>query len=83
MTHNEIIILMGVFTKNEREYRFTSKNFLWGLLLILLLSVGSIRRKLLKTNHIQIQKVAILYSDRMKINLIPNKLFRYFRFLKN
>ena len=30
---------------------FTSKNYRWWLLLILLLSVASIRRKLLKTNH--------------------------------
>ena len=28
---------------------------------------------------IQIQKVAIFNSDRKKINLIPNKSFRYFK----
>ena len=43
--------LKGVFAKNERGYRLnaTKKRF-WSLL-ILLLSVASIRRKLLKTSH--------------------------------
>ena len=51
----------------------------WWLLLILLLFVVSLRRKLLKRltpkneASIQIQKVAIFYSDRKKINLIPQK----------
>ena len=43
--------LKGVFAKNERGYRLNAikKRFL--SLLILLLSVASIRRKLLKTSH--------------------------------
>ena len=52
---------------------------------ILVISVAPIRRKLLKTTHteeriasIQIQKVAIFDSNRKKINLIPNKSFRYY-----
>ena len=40
--------LKGVFAKNERGYRPTAKK--WSLL-ILLLSVASIRRKLFKTAH--------------------------------
>ena len=43
--------LKGVFAKNERGYRLNAiKKRFWSLL-ILLLSVGSIRRKLLKTSH--------------------------------
>ena len=45
--------LKGVFAKNERGYRLTAKNYPWLALLILLLSVVSIRRKLLKTTHIE------------------------------
>jgi len=45
------IYLKGVFAKNEKGYRVTSKNIWWRLLLILLLSVASIRRKLLKTTY--------------------------------
>ena len=49
----------------------------WSLL-ILLLSVASIRRKLLKTTQTEeIQKVATFNLDRKIINLIPNKSFRY------
>ena len=43
--------LKGVFAKNERGYRLTAiKKRFWSLL-ILLLSVASIRRKFLKTSH--------------------------------
>ena len=43
--------LKGVFTKNERGYRLNAiKKRFWSLL-ILLLSVASIRRTLLKTSH--------------------------------
>ena len=43
--------LKGVFAKNERGYRLNAiKKRFWSLL-ILLLSVASIRRKLLKTSH--------------------------------
>ena len=38
------VIVKGVFTKNERGYRLTAKNYRWWSLLILLLSVASIRR---------------------------------------
>ena len=49
--------LKGVFVKNERGYRLTAKTKrLWSLL-ILLLSVASIRRKLLKTTHIEERNV--------------------------
>ena len=43
--------LKGVFAKNERGYRFNAiKKRFWSLQ-ILLLSVASVRRKLLKTSH--------------------------------
>ena len=41
----------AVFSKNKRGYRLTAKNKRFWSLLILLLSVASIRRKLLKTIH--------------------------------
>ena len=69
--------LKGVFAKNERSYRNTSKNIRWWSLLILLLSVAPIGRKLLKTTHpknvasIQIQKVAIFDSDPKKTQFNP------------
>ena len=44
-------ILKGVSGKNESGYEHRSKNIRRWLLLILLLSVASIRRKLLKTAH--------------------------------
>ena len=60
--------LKGVLAKNERGFI---------LLLILLLSVVSMRRKWLKNNSyvssMQIQKVATFNSDRKKINLNPDK----------
>ena len=43
--------LKGVFAKNERGYRRNAKIKRFRSLLILLLSVASIRRKLLKTIH--------------------------------
>ena len=43
--------LKGVFAKNERGYRLIVIKKRFWLLLILLLSVASIRRKLLKTSH--------------------------------
>ena len=43
--------LKGVFAKNKRGYRLTSNWIWWWLLLTLLLSVESIRRKGLKTTH--------------------------------
>ena len=60
-----ILMLKGVFAKNERGYRLTAKNKRFWSLLILLLSVASISRKLLKTTHTEIY-------------LIPNKSFRYY-----
>ena len=60
--------LKGVLAKNERGFI---------LLLILLLSVVSMRRKWLINNSyvssMQIQKVAAFNPDRKKINLNPNK----------
>ena len=47
----KLISLKGVFAKNERGYRLNAKNKRFWSLLILLLSVASIRRKLLKTIH--------------------------------
>ena len=76
--------IKGSVCKNEDyfPYRLTSKNIRWWLLLILLLSVASIRRKLIKipkiVASIQIQKVAIFDWNRKKINLIHNKSFRYY-----
>ena len=58
--------------KHEGGYRLKAKNYPFRSLLILLLSVSSVRRKLLKTlmlkniTSIPIQKVAIYDSDRKK-----------------
>ena len=49
------IMLKGVFAKNERGYRLNAINKRFWSLLILLLSVASIRRKLLKTTHTEEQ----------------------------
>ena len=46
-----IFYVFGVFAKNERGYRLTAKNNRFWSLLILLLSVASIRRKLLKSTY--------------------------------
>ena len=43
--------LKGVFAKNERGYRLIAIRKRFYSLLILLLSVASIRRKLIKTPH--------------------------------
>ena len=71
----QILPLKVVFAKNERGYRFTAINNRFWSLLILLLSVASIRRKFLKTSHTEEQSVhtncGIL--DRKKIKLISNK----------
>ena len=75
----KVLSLKGVFVKNERGYRRNAKNMRFWSLLILLLSVASIRRNLLKTIHTEewsahkIQKVVTFNSDRKIINLIPNK----------
>ena len=76
--------LKEVFAKSEKGYRLKSKNILWWLLIILqlLLSVASIRRKLFlkkrlirkKVESIQIQKVATYDSDRKKA--IYKKIFQ-------
>ena len=49
--------LKGVFAKNEREYRLTSKNNCIWSLPILLLSVASIKRKLLKMTYAEERSV--------------------------
>ena len=71
--------LKGVLAKNEKGYRLTAKNNRAWSLLILLLSVASIMRKLLKTKlvpkkveSIQIEKVATNDSNHKNINLISN-----------
>ena len=67
---------------DERGFMSTAKNKLFYSKLILLLSVTSIRRKLLKRlipkniASIQIHKVAIFKSDHKIINLIPSKSFK-------
>ena len=43
------MLFKGSVHENERGYRLTAENKCFGSLLILLLSVASIRRKLLKT----------------------------------
>ena len=70
----KILALKGVFAKNEGGYRLNAiKKRFWSLL-ILLLSVASIRRKLLKITYTQeqIQKIATFNTDHKIINLIPN-----------
>ena len=65
-------------------YRLTSKNMRFRRLLILLQSIASIRRKLLKTNDTEERSVHTnsercnIKHDRKIINLIPNKTFRYY-----
>ena len=54
--------LKGVFAKNYR----------WWSLLILLLSVASIKRKLFKTTNTEERSVATFNSDLKKISFIPN-----------
>ena len=62
-----------MFDKNEREYRLTTKiNHLLSLL-ILRLSVASLRRKLLKTSYTEERSVHInlkvaIYDSNSKIN---------------
>ncbi len=57
---NGFWFLKGVFAKNERGYRFNAiKKRFWSLL-ILLLSVASIRRKLLKL--LSMNKISIIFS---------------------
>ena len=75
--------LKGVFAKNVRGYRLNAiKKRFWSLLI--LLSVASIRRKLLKrlsmknVVSIQIQKDATWNSDRKQINLINSFLTEQF-----
>ena len=46
-----------MFAKNERGYRLAAKMKPFSLLLILILSVASIRRKLLKTTHTEERSV--------------------------
>ena len=65
--------MKGWYRLNALKKRFRS-------LLILLLSVASMRRKLIKTTNteIQIQKDAIFYQDRKQINFISSKSFKYY-----
>ena len=49
--------LKGVFAKNERGYRLNAIKSAFLSLLIFLLSVASIRRKLIKTSHTEERSV--------------------------
>ena len=62
------ILLMGVLAKNERGYRRNAKNKRFWSLLILLLSVASIRRKLFKTTHTE-ERSAHTNSESYNIRL--------------
>ena len=64
--------LKGVFAKNKRVYRLSVKNKLFRSLLILLLSVVSIRRKLLKTTYTEERSVHP-NSENCNINLGSQK----------
>ena len=56
-SHLNYFLLKGVFAKNERGYRLNAiKKRFWSLL-ILLISVASIRRKLLKTTNTEERNV--------------------------
>ena len=72
-----------MFAKNERRYRLNAIKKRFRSLLILLLSVASIRRKLIKLIQksvapIQIEEIGTYDLDRKKIKLISNKSFRYY-----
>ena len=74
----KIHILKGVLAKNEREYRLTSKNSRWWLLLILPLYVASIRRKLLKTSF-GLRRFNFLHIDETdKSNFSGNQQKNFF-----
>ena len=60
--------LKGVFAKNESGYRRNAKNKRFQSQLILLLSVASIRRKLLKTIHTE-ERSAHTNSESCNIQL--------------
>ena len=77
---DKIKVLRKVFAKNERGYRHTATNNRFLSLLILLLSVASLRRKLLKKTcrelcSIRIEKVATYDLYCKRINSISNNLF--------
>ena len=62
------IWLKGVFAKNERGYRLNAiKKRFWSLL-ILLLTVASMRRKLLKTTNTE-ERSVLTNSERCNIQL--------------
>ena len=66
-----ILMLKGVFAKNERGYRLTAKNKRFWSLLILLLSVASISRKLLKTTHTE-ERIVFTNSESCNIQQFKN-----------
>ena len=75
-----------MFAKNERGSRLTAKNKRFWSLLILLLSVASVRKKLLKTTHTEERNVhtncrKLQHTTWIvkKIHLISNKSFRYYK----
>ena len=69
--------LKGVFTKNERGYRFATN-----LTSICCVYKEKIVKKRLTPKNvasIQIRKDATFNSDRKQIDLIPDKSFRYYK----
>ena len=70
--------LKGVFTKNERGYRLNAikKRFL--SLVILLLSVASIRRKLIKTSHTEERSIKFFKFNILMVELRNLSLIRSF-----
>ena len=66
------IYLKVVFAKNKRGYRLNATTERFWMLLILLLSVASIRRKLLKTSHDEYLSVHTNWEN-CNIRLRPQK----------
>ena len=73
--------IKGNVCKNERGYRHSAKNNHFWLLLILLLSVASLRRKWLKTTHTEERSIPykfrkLQHSTQIikKINLFPKNI---------
>ena len=69
--HHKKTHLKGVFAKNERGFRLNAIKKLFRSLLILLLSVASMRRKLLKTTNTEERYSINTNSERCNIRLRP------------
>ena len=77
--------LKGLFAKNKRGYKLTAKNKHFWSLLILVLSVVSLRRKFLKTTytwersvHTNLESCNIRRINCKLINLISSTSFIYY-----